>query len=111
VEEFEARFTQLGMQMSKQNEPFYFSLTNPFNGESVMTTKNRKFVVQEKYSEMGMVLPTSRLFGLGTSNRQFMLQTDSTYTLWSKGMQNDSMPEDIGLGGTHGSQVHPFILG
>lgn len=26
-------------------------------------------------------------------------------------MQNNSMPQDIGLGGTHGSQVHPFILG
>ena len=64
-----------------------------------MTTKNRKFLVQEKFSEIGMVLPNNRIFGLGMSNRQFRLSTDSTYTLWSKGRQNDPLPEDIGLGG------------
>lgn len=69
VEEFEARFTMMGMNMSKKNEPFWFSFTNIFNGQEVMTTKNRKFVVQEKFSEIGMVLPNKRVFGLGTSNR------------------------------------------
>jgi len=111
VEEFEARFTMMGMSMSQADEPFWFSFTNIFNGEQVMTTKNRKLVVQEKFSEIGMVLPNKRVFGLGTSNRQFQLKTDSTYTLMSKGMQNESMPVDQGLGGTHGPQVHPFILG
>lgn len=58
-----------------------------------------------------MVLPNNRVYGLGLSNRQFRLQTDSTYTLWSKGRQNEPMDEDIGLGGYQGAQPLPFILG
>lgn len=97
--------------MSQKQDPFWFSFTNIFNGQQVMTTKNRKLVIQEKYSEIGMVLPNKRIFGLGTSNRQLQLQVDSTYTLLSKGTQNSTMPKDMGKGGTHGPQVHPFILG
>lgn len=58
-----------------------------------------------------MVLPNNRLFGLGLSNRQFRLKTDATYTLWSKGRQNEPLDEDIGLGGYQGAQPLPFILG
>jgi alpha-glucosidase (family GH31 glycosyl hydrolase) len=68
-------------------------------------------VVEDKFSEIGMLLPTSRIFGLGASNRQFKVGVDSTYTLFSKGRQNETMPADLGMGGTHGSQVQPFILG
>lgn len=77
----------------------------------MLTTKNRKFLIQEKFSEIGMVLPNDRIFGLGLSNRQFKVDTDVTYTLWSKGRKNDPMPEDQGLGGYQGSQTLPFILG
>jgi hypothetical protein len=76
-----------------------------------LTTKNRKFIVQEKFSEIGMVLPNNRLYGLGLSNRQFQLKTDATYTLWSKGRQNEPLDEDIGLGGYNGAQPLPFIIG
>lgn len=86
-------------------------MTNIFNGEQVLTTKNRKFFVAEKFSEIGMVLPNNRLFGLGLSNRQFRIKTDATYTLWSKGRQDEVLPEDTGLGGSQGAQVLPFILG
>lgn len=58
-----------------------------------------------------MVLPSSRLFGLGNSNRRFRLQTDKTYTLFSRGWDNQTMPKDDGFGSPHGSQVMPFILG
>jgi len=68
-------------------------------------------LIEDKFSEIGLVLPNSRIFGLGLSNRQFRLGTDSTYTLWSKGRQVEPMPEDKGIGGMQGSQVHPFILG
>lgn len=77
----------------------------------ILTTKNRKFIVQDKFSEIGMVLPNNRLFGLGLSNRQFRLKTDATYTLWSKGRQNEPLDEDTGLGGYQGAQPLPFILG
>ena len=65
----------------------------------------------EKFSEVGLVLPNDRIFGLGLSNRQFQIKTDSTYTLWSKGRQEANLGEDQGLGGQQSSQVHPFLLG
>lgn len=112
VQEFEARFTQLGFNLSKPGEPFHWSLTNIFNGEQVLTTVNRKFLLQEKFSEIGMVLPNNRIFGLGLSNRQFKVDTDVAYTLWSKGRKNDPLKADEeGVGGAQGSQVLPFILG
>lgn len=101
----------MGLQVSGGDEPFSFSFKNSFNGEDILTTKNRKFVVQNKYSEIGMVLPTSRLFGLGNGNRRFRLQTDRTYTLFSRGWDNTTIPKDDGMGSPHGSQVMPFILG
>jgi hypothetical protein len=45
VQEFEARFTQLGFEHSEAGEPFYWSLTNIFDGQEILTTKNRKFLV------------------------------------------------------------------
>jgi hypothetical protein len=69
VQEFEARFTQLGFSHSQPGQPFHWSLTNIFNGEQVLSTKNRKFLIEEKFSEIGLVLPNDRIFGLGLSNR------------------------------------------
>mmetsp|Transcript_29346 Transcript_29346/g.44220 ORF Transcript_29346/g.44220 Transcript_29346/m.44220 type:complete len:187 (+) Transcript_29346:288-848(+) len=98
VQEFEARMTQLGFELAQSGSSFDFTLRNIYNDETILSTKNRKFVIQEKFSEIGMVLPNSRLFGLGTSNRQLQLKPDSTYTLWSKGV-NDTLEEDEGKGG------------
>ena len=75
----------------------------------MITTKHRKLIVSEKYSEIGFVLPTRRLFGLGMQNRQFML-SNGTYTLWSSGRETP-MPQDKGFGYYSGSHIHPFIMG
>lgn len=75
-----------------------------------INTINRKLVIQDKFSEMGLLLETNKLFGLGLSNREFRLKTDATYTLWSKG-RHETMDEDTGLGGFQGAQSFPFILG
>lgn len=85
VQEFEARFTQLGFQHSEAGKPFDWSLANIFTDEPVLSTKNRKFIVGDKFSEIGLLLPNDRIFGLGLSNRQFRIGTDATYTLWSRG--------------------------
>ena len=45
VQEFEARFEQVGMQVSSGDSPFSFSFKNSFNGEDILTTKHRKFVI------------------------------------------------------------------
>jgi len=111
VQEFEARFTQLGFQHSEAGKPFDWSLANIFTDEPVLSTKNRKFLVGDKFSEIGLLLPNDRIFGLGLSNREFRIGTDATYTLWSRGRQNEPMPEDTGKGGAEGAQVLPFLLG
>ena len=46
-----------------------------------------------------MVLPNDKIFGLGLSNRKLRVSTNSTYTLWSKGRQEEKMPKDLGMGG------------
>lgn len=45
VQEFEARFSQLGFKTPGPNEPFYWSMKNIFNGEEIISTKNRKFII------------------------------------------------------------------
>ena len=106
VKEFEARFTQLGFKYpTTSDEQFRWSLSNIYTGEEIISTKNRKFLIQDKFSEIGLILPNSRIFGVGTSNRQFRLDTDSTYTLWSKGRQHEPMPEDTGIGGMKGQCI------
>jgi len=56
-------------------------------------------VIQEKFSEIGLVLPNDKIFGLGLSNRKLRVSTNSTYTLWSRGRQEEKMPKDLGMGG------------
>jgi len=46
-----------------------------------------------------MVLPNDKIFGLGLSNRKLRVPTNSTYTLLSKGRQEEMMPKDLGMGG------------
>lgn len=55
-------------------------------------------IIQDKYSEIGFVLPNSNIFGLGVANRQFKLQTNSTYTLWAKSRQEEVLEVDEGVG-------------
>jgi hypothetical protein len=52
-------------------EPFSFNLTNPGNNEEVISTYKRKLAVSDLFSELGLVLPTKRLYGIGQHNRQF----------------------------------------
>ena len=68
---FEARFTQVGFVQSEAPAPYYFNLSNIYNGETLVSTYKRKLVVSDKFSEIGFVLPTDRIFGLGQHNSQF----------------------------------------
>ena len=60
---FEARFTQVGF-VQKTN-PYSFSMSNIYNGETLISTERRKLIVSDKFSEIGFNLPTNRVFGLG----------------------------------------------
>jgi len=90
AESHESRLSQVGFEYA--DGPFSFKFRNIYNNETLINTEKRKFVVSEKFSEIGMVLPTKRIFGLGQGNRQFMLQ-NGTYSLWSKGTEQ-GLPVD-----------------
>ena len=65
-------------------------------------------VISEKFSEIGFVLPTKRIFGLGQRNSKFQL-TNGTYTLFSTSAEK-GLPTDNGEGRFGGPHVHPFLL-
>ena len=90
------------------SDPFTFKFGNIYNKETLLTTEKRKLVVSDKFSEIGMVLPTKRVFGLGQGLRQFQLAS-GVYTLWSKGTEK-GLPLDNAEGGLNGPHIHPFIL-
>lgn len=88
--------------------PYSFNMSNIYNGETLITTQNRKLVISEKFSEIGFTLPTNRLYGFGQHNSQFRL-SNGTYTLWARGRQG-GLPDDNAEGGLNGPHIHPFIL-
>jgi hypothetical protein len=55
--------TQLGFSAS--TNPYSFNFSNIYNGETIISTNKRKLFVSEKFSEMGFLLPTKRIYGLG----------------------------------------------
>jgi hypothetical protein len=48
-------------------------MKNIYNNETILNTTNRKMIIQDKYSEIGFVLPNDNIFGLGIANRKFKL--------------------------------------
>jgi hypothetical protein len=65
VMSFEARFTQVGFEQSGSDQPYSFNFSDIYTGETLISTYKRKLVIEEKFSEIGFVLPTKRIFGLG----------------------------------------------
>jgi alpha-glucosidase (family GH31 glycosyl hydrolase) len=79
------------------------------SGNATINTLNRKLLVSSKYSEMGLIVPTRRLFGLGQRNGKFKLDSGS-YTMLARGRE-EFLPAEDYLGGKQGNHIHPFILG
>ena len=46
-------------------QPFAFNFSNIYTRETLFSTQNRKLTVTDYFSEIGFVLPTKRIFGLG----------------------------------------------
>jgi hypothetical protein len=88
-------------------DPFSFSFTNPADLQDVyVSTQNQSLVFMDKYVQMDLILPSTRIFGFGERVHEFGLGP-GTYTMWASGKWN--MYDDLtGRKGTYG--VHPFIL-
>lgn len=79
------------------------------SGNPTINTLNRKLLVSSKYSEMGLIVPTRRLFGLGQRNGKLALDSGS-YTLLARG-RKEYLPAEDYLGGKQGNHIHPFVMG
>ena len=76
--EIEARLQQAGF-VYKSKDSFAFNFTDIYSGETLLTTTYRKMVLTDFYSEVGLVVPTQRCFGLGQRKGKFQVD-QGTYT-------------------------------
>jgi hypothetical protein len=106
-QEIESRLQQVGFKYNTTGS-FSFNFTDIYSNETLITTMYRKLHVTDLYSEIGLVLPTQRCFGLGQRNGRFQLN-QGTYTFNSRA-RDDGLPTDDGLGGKGGNHIHPFLM-
>jgi hypothetical protein len=69
-QEIESRLQQVGFKYNTTGS-FSFNFTDIYSNETLVTTLYRKLHVTDLYSEIGLVLPTQRCFGLGQRNGRF----------------------------------------
>ncbi len=62
--EIESRLQQVGFKYNK-TASFSFNFTDIYAQETLITSMYRKLLITDLYSEIGLVLPTQRCFGLG----------------------------------------------
>lgn len=102
-----AKLTSIGADIDAAN--FRLTFGADTDKTPIIDTLNRKILLSDKFSEMGFIVPTRRLFGLGQRNGKFQLDSGA-YTLFARG-RKESLPLEDYLGGNSGNHIHPFILG
>jgi len=91
---------------SFNHTPFSFAFKNDKDGSQVISTKGSTFYLSDKFIQMDIELPTTRLFGLGERKHEFLLG-QGTWTMWTSGQFT---PYDDGTGWKQVYGVHPFLL-
>ena len=71
-QEIESRLQQVGFKYNTTGS-FSFNFTDIYAQETLITSMYRKLHVTDLYSEIGLVLPTQRCFGLGQRNDRFQI--------------------------------------
>lgn len=94
-----------GFNLFKDNT-FGFEFNDDINGQTYLTTKDQAFIMQDKYMQLDMKLPSRRIYGLGERNTGFLLG-EGTWTMWANGQET---PIDDGTGGKQTYGVHPFMM-
>lgn len=54
------------------------------SSEVLIDTKDQAFVMQEKFMQIDMKLPTQKIYGFGERRRKFTLD-QGAYTMWASG--------------------------
>ena len=63
--------------------PFSFSFASPRTGEKLIDSFNQTFVVQDKFVQVDMVIPTGHVYGFGEREAGFELG-QGAWTMWSQ---------------------------
>lgn len=89
-------------------DQFWFRMGQRYvsNDEVLVDTEGQAFVMQDKFMQIDMKLPTQKIFGFGERQREFGLG-EGAYTMWANGQET---PYDDGTGGKQVYGVHPFCL-
>jgi len=91
--------TELRLEMAgiKVNQaPFWFSFSDLRDTNNVfLTTEGQSLVFMDKYIQVDLKLPSTRIYGIGERVREFNL-TQGTWTMWARGQDS---PYDAGQGG------------
>ena len=95
-----------GLNISEEmTEPFYFSLTNPENGELIFTTENSDFIYSDLFIAFGGYVSTNDIYGFGERFHELKLG-DGKFTMWPNDTQG--LHEDKGIGGDNAMGIHPL---
>ena len=70
--EIESRLQQVGFTYNTTRS-FAFGFSDIYSKETLITTTYRKLLLTDLYSEIGLVVPTQRCFGLGQRNGRFQV--------------------------------------
>lgn len=82
-------------------KPFGFRFVDPLDRSNVfLTTENQTLMMQDKYLQMDLILPSRHIYGIGERRSEFLIK-EGTWTMWAK--QEDREREqnefDYGQGG------------
>jgi len=88
-------------------ENFSFSMKDFQTGDIVFDTSKRALVMSDKYLEIGYVLPSQILFGLGQHNSKFLL-SEGNWTMFNRDRSGSPVADGEGNKQTYGT--HPFLM-
>ena len=101
-----SQFEVIGFKETSE-ENFSFSMKDFQTGETIFDTTKRSLIMSDKYLEIGFVLPSQILFGLGQHNSQFLL-TEGNWTMFNRDRSGSPVATGKGSQQTYGT--HPFLM-
>jgi len=76
--------------------PFEFEMRSTrTEKDTLLNMKDSDFVISDRYLQLDLQVPTTRIYGFGERHRQFTLEK-GTWTMWANGQDSNL---DNGQGG------------
>ena len=77
---YQYRLDMVGFEL--QDKPFSFSFKSTANNEKLIDTFNQTFVMQDKYTQIDMAIPSNRVYGFGERESGFALG-EGAWSMWA----------------------------